>query len=55
MKQDYNNMSEKIQLAAVNGDVSCIQFIENPTEELQLAAVSKNGYAIKYMNQRKLS
>ena len=46
---DFNSMSEKVQLAAVNECGYAIKFIKNPSETIQLAAVNQNGFAIRFM------
>ena len=41
--------SENVQIEAVKGNPTAIQYIDNPTEKVQLAAVEKNPHAILYI------
>ena len=54
--QFINNPSEKVRLtaeaiylAAVKKDSEAIRVINNPSEQVQIAAVTKNGWAIKWI------
>lgn len=46
---DENEITENVQIAAVEQNGQTIRFIENPSEDVQLAAVKEDGQAIRFI------